>query len=98
MLFDGDVVVMAVDGLIGALKRRQVRRNGLQDQAHHFAPVRQRVILRPVHRLHVIIKVRGPFLQVRQVPVRQARMLTRHVVAREFNEIPPDGIANAPAA
>src|SRR5207245_6122256 len=43
------VFVVAVDRFIGDLERGKVATQCLEDQLQHFAPVRERVVLRPPH-------------------------------------------------
>src|SRR5215469_15216846 len=59
MVLSRDIVVVAVDGFYLGLARLTAKRpiDGTHRRAEHDLPVRQREVLRPAHRLDVIIEI-----------------------------------------
>ncbi len=93
-----DVVVMAVDRFARYAERGQVPPHRPQHEIHHRMAVCRRVILRPTHRLDVVLEVPGSLLEIGEIAVREPGLATLGIAPRELDEIRADGIADAAAA
>jgi len=71
--------VVAVNGFLG---EREVNRNvpaqGGNDDFHHYAAILKRIILRPVDRFYIIIKVIIIFRQVGKISIGKTSMSAVH--------------------
>ena len=71
MLLALDVVVVAVHRLAGDLEGRQMPPQRLEDDVHHLLAVDARIVLRPAHRLDVVVEVRRTLGEVREIAIRK---------------------------
>ena len=66
-----------------------------QHQIEHAFTVLHGVLLRPVHGFDVIGKMLAAFRKVGEIPVRQLDHPALHILARQFDEVAGQGIADA---
>ena len=70
MLLDGDIVMVAIDRLLGHGEGRQLPGQRLQNQSQHFTAIGHRIILRPVQRFDIIIEMLCALAQIGQIAIR----------------------------
>src|SRR6266581_990079 len=92
------VVVMAVDRLVCRLKLRKIAAQGAEDELQYFAPVGKRVVLRPTHRLDVVVEEFRAFAEPGEIAVGKVDVALLRLPARRGYEIPADAVADAAAA
>ena len=87
------VVMVAIHCFLLRDKRftHATRQRG-QHAGHHDLPVLSGKILRPFHRFNVVVVVPTPFLEIRQVSVRQIRDMLLHILLRQRDKDVADGI------
>src|SRR5262249_45220525 len=93
-----DVVVVAVDRFVRRLESRQFAPQRAEDQLHHLAPVGERVVLRPAHRVDVVVERPGALVEPREVAVGKMNVALLHRLARLRDEILADAVAYAAAS
>jgi hypothetical protein len=92
-----DVVVVAVHRHGAGRERRDPRAAArrLEHRAHHQLAVRERIALRPLDRLDVVVEVLAALAQIGEIGVGQVDARALHVLARERDEIAADPVADA---
>ena len=89
------VVVMAIDRFAVGVERRQMPAQRLDDERHHAAPVRHRVILRPVDRLDIVVEEFRALAEVGEIAVGQVHVVALHVAPRGRDEMTAKHVADA---
>src|SRR5262245_60704526 len=100
MALSVDVVVMAVHRGRPHLERGDPRdtADGALDRIHHEPAVGERKVLRPAHRLDVIVEVRRALLQVCKILVGQIGQMLAHVLLGQLDEVGADLVPHAARA
>src|SRR6266581_2434723 len=93
-----DVVVMAVDRFAGDLERRKLAAQRAKDEFHHLAPVGESVVLRPTHRLDVVVEECRALAEPGQIAVGKVDVALLRLPARRGDEIPAYAVADASTA
>ena len=73
-------------------------RQRIEHQVQHGLAVGHRVLLGPVHRLHVVIEMFCTLREICKVTVRQLDHPALHVLAGQLDEVVGNRIADTPAA
>src|SRR5882672_5401318 len=76
------VVVMAVDRLASDFEPRKVAAKGVEDQLQHFAPVGERVVLRPADRIDVVVEELGSLVEPGEIAVGKVHVPLLNRLAR----------------
>jgi hypothetical protein len=74
---------------------RQVRTDRLQDRFHHLRAVLRRVVLRPVHRLDVLVEGGRALREPGEVAVGKMDVALLHLRGAPLDEVAPDHVADA---
>jgi len=92
-----DVVVVAVDRLVGRLERRQVAMQRVDHQLHHLGAIDARVSPAPVRRVDVIVEVLRALGEVGEVAIGQLELRALGVPFGQSMKLRADGVANTAA-
>src|SRR5215469_16181325 len=89
MVLPRDIVVVAIDGFYLGLDCFTAKRpiDGFHRGAEHDLPVRQREVLRPPHRLDVIVKVAHALWQIGEIGIRQIDEPPAHMLIGAADEV-----------
>src|SRR6266496_1716386 len=93
-----DVVVVAVDRFVRRLELRKIAAQGAEDEAHHLAPVGESVVLRPTHRVDVVVEELRALAEPGEIAVGKVDVGFQHRLARRGDEIPAYAVADASTA
>ena len=99
MALSRDIVVMAVDRLNLGLSSFTAESpvESLHRRPEHDLPVCHREVLRPPHRLNVIVEVTGALWQVGKIGIRQIDEPPAHMFLGALDKIGTNRIPDAPA-
>ena len=93
-----DVVVVAVDRLLRQLERRKRGAQGFQRERQDLPPILGRELLGPPDRRHVVVEGLRSFAQVREIPVGQLPVQTKHFLSRDADEVVAELVADSARA